>query len=92
MDKRNQTPEAPATVILLDLLQARFEMRAAGWREMIEALQHVPSPERTYFYLLSMRGRLEPVHPIAEMPPGFRPPGPPWTANIGDTLNQLMHG
>ena len=87
---RSETGTSPGTVILLDLLNARFLVRATGWNEIIRALQRLKSPDSVYLYLLTIHGRLYPVHPLSLMPARAHPPGPPWTANIKDVLSRLM--
>lgn len=86
---RGEAGISPPTVILLDLLNARFLVRYAGWEELIRALQTLKSPDSVYLYLLSIHGALHPVHPLSLTPAG-NPAGPSWTANIEDALNRLM--
>ena len=77
---RGEAGISPPTVILLDLLNARFMVRYAGWQEVIRALQTLKSPDSVYLHLLTIHGALHPVHPLSLTPAG-NPARPSWTAN-----------
>src|ERR1039457_3261029 len=68
---RSGAPLSRATVILFDLLNARFEDRAYAVNQLIPALQHVEASDSVFLYFLTLNGALYAVHPL---------PGPETTA------------
>jgi VWFA-related protein len=80
---RTGTPTVPATVILFDLLNARFEDRGSMIQELVPALQHVESSDSLFFYILTMNGALYAVHGLQVPTPGAKP----WTDDIKALLD-----
>src|ERR1035438_1323897 len=63
---RAGAPLSRATVILFDLLNARFEDRAYAANQLVPALQHVEAGDSLFLYILTMNGTLYPVHPLPD--------------------------
>src|ERR1039457_7242465 len=55
---RSGAPLSRATVILLDLLNARFDDRAYAAIQLVPALQHVEASDSLFLYILTMGGTL----------------------------------
>jgi VWFA-related protein len=94
---RTGTPLARATVILFDLLNARFEDRASMLNQLGPVLQHVESSETLFFYILTMNGTLYTVHGLPDGDSG-KPAdagAKPWTEDIkamlDDAGRELFH-
>jgi VWFA-related protein len=79
-----------ATVILFDLLNERLDARGPAWNELVHSLDQLESADGLYLYLLTMNGRLFPVHGL----PDPENPAPqetePWTRHAKPLLDQSM--
>src|ERR1017187_9214883 len=53
-----------ATLILFDLLNEHFGARGNSWNELVHNLQPLESADYLYLYLLTVAGRLYPVHAL----------------------------
>ena len=84
---RAGTPLSRATVILLDVLNARFEDRAYAVNQLVPALQHVEASDFLFLYALAMDGTLYPIHPLPDPEATARPPAKPWTDDIKALLD-----
>lgn len=91
-DRANRTAVAlsPPVVVLLDLLNARFITRAAGWQQVIHSLQHLQSPDNVYVYVLTIHGVLRALHslPVQGQEPAAE--GAAWASHLEEVLNQAM--
>lgn len=80
-----------ATVILFDLLNEHFDARGPAWNELIHALEPLESSDGVYLYLLTMNGRLFPVHGLPRPEhPGAPAETSPWTRQAKPLLDQAM--
>jgi VWFA-related protein len=77
------------TVILFDLLNARFEDRGYMMNQLPPALQHVETSETLFLYILTMNGTLYAVHGLADANtgPGKTAGAHPWTEDIKALLD-----
>ena len=91
VSNRAGTPLARATVILLDLLNARFEDRAYATIQLVPALQHVEASDSLFLYALTMDGTLYPIHPLPNPRATAHPPDKPWTNDIKVLLDDASH-
>ncbi len=83
---REGTPMSRVTVILFDLLNARFEDRAYMLNELTPALQHVEGSDTLFLYILTMNGTLYPVHGLADAGKTRAPDAHPWTDDVKSLL------
>lgn len=82
----------PATVILFDLLNEHLDARGPAWNQLVQTLQPLPSSSGLYLYLLTLEGRLYPVHGLPDNEKEADPGGPaPWTRQIKPLLDGAMH-
>ncbi|MDR3698684.1 MAG: VWA domain-containing protein [Candidatus Sulfopaludibacter sp.] len=82
----------PATVILFDLLNEHMDARGPAWNELLHALQPLESSTGLYLYLLTVDGRLYPVHGLPDNEKEAGSPDPsPWTRQIKTLLDEAMH-
>ncbi len=85
---RTGAPMSRVTVILFDLLNARFEDRGSMMSQLGPALQHLEASETLFFYILTMNGTLYSVHGL---PDGDREKAEagarPWTEDIKALLD-----
>ena len=80
-----------ATAILFDLLNEHFDARGPAWNELIHALEPLESSDGLYLYLLTMNGRLFPVHGLpGPEPPAGRAETDAWTRQAKPLLDQAM--
>jgi len=80
-----------ATVILFDLLNESFGSRGVASNELIKELAPWETADGLYLYLLSVDGRLYPVHGLPGAEGEVRPPGEaPWTRQIKPLMDQAM--
>lgn len=79
-----------ATVILLDLMNMRFNTRSLAANQIVKSLGKVDSAEFLYLYFLTIEGRIYPVRgiPGPEAPPENA--GSAWTKNIKQTMVTAM--
>ena len=84
---RSGAPLSRATVILFDLLNARFDDRAYTLSRLIPALQHVESPDSLFLYILTMNGTLYPVHPLPDPETTAHTTAAPWTGDVKPLLD-----
>lgn len=101
----NRTPATipHATVILLDLMNEQFDTRAYAAHELTRYLQSLESADYLYLYLLTIDGRILPVHGLdAEQQPGGRTVGnsgqrsaressEPWTKDSKRLIDQAIN-
>ena len=82
----------PATVILFDLLNEHLDARGPAWNQLVQALQPLKSSAGLYLYLLTVDGRMYPVHglPESEKEAGSEDAAP-WTRQIKALLDGAMH-
>jgi VWFA-related protein len=85
---RAGAPLSRATVILFDLLNARFEDRAYAANQLVPALQHVEAGDSLFLYILTMNGTLYPVHPLPDPETTTRAGARPWTEDIKPLLDE----
>jgi len=85
---RSGAPLSRATVILFDLLNARFDDRAYAVNQLIPALQHVEASDSLFLYILTLDGTLYPVHPLPDPKTTARTPAKPWTDDIKPLLDE----
>src|ERR1035441_2820767 len=88
---RSGTPLSRATVILFDLLNARFDDRAHAANQLVPALQHVEASDSLFLYILTMGGTLYPVHPLPDPETTVRTTARPWTEDIKPLLDRASH-
>ena len=80
-----------ATLILFDLMNEKFGTRGLAANRLVHDLESLETADFVYLYLLTLDGRLYPVHGL----PGVRPEsspagGAPWTRQIKPLLDQAM--
>src|ERR1039458_6757139 len=85
---RAGAPLSRATVILFDLLNARFEDRAYAANQLVPALQHVEAGDSLFLYILTMNAPLYPVHPLPDPETTTRAGARPWTEDIKPLLDE----
>ena len=94
---RTGAPNSPVTVILFDLLNARFEDRSSMLSQLGQTLQHVEASENLFFYILTMNGTLYTVHglPDSDSAKTAAAGAKPWTDDIkallDDAARELFH-
>jgi VWFA-related protein len=80
-----------ATLILFDLLNEKFGTRGATANRLVQDLQSLESPEFVYLYLLTVNGRLYPVHGLPGAEGETSPEdGQPWTRHAKPLLDQAL--
>ena len=87
---RTATNIPRATLILFDLLNERFSTRGFAANQLIRSLVSLEASDYVYLYLLTLDGRLYPVH-------GLPPPGEPgqrekapWTRDAKEVVSQAL--
>lgn len=82
---------ANATVILFDLMNLGFGARGMAANQMIKNLGNLESADSLYMYLVTIEGKLFPVHAV---PPGGEadrePGGVPWTRQIKPLMDASL--
>ena len=84
---RTGAPTARVTVILFDLLNARFEDRGSMMNQLVPALQHMEASETLFFYILTMNGTLYSVHGLPDGGREKTADARPWTEDIKSLLD-----
>ena len=80
-----------ATLILFDLLNERFDTRGTAANQLVHDLASLENPDFVYLYLLTVDGRLYPVHGLPGPEGGAEPPGSiPWIRQIKPLLNDAL--
>jgi VWFA-related protein len=80
-----------ATLILFDLMNERFGTRGATANQLIHALESLETAKFVYLYLLTLDGRLYPVHGLPESQEDTSSTeGVPWTSQIKPMLDQAL--
>jgi VWFA-related protein len=85
---RSGAPLSRATVILFDLLNARFDDRGYASSALVPALQHVEDSDSLFLYILTMDGALYAVHPLPSPEGAARTTAKPWTGDIKPLLDE----
>jgi VWFA-related protein len=75
-----------AAVILLDLMNQSQSDRLDAARTLGKSLQQLEAGDSVYLYLLTLEGKLEPVHPIG----GKAEDDHKWTQDIEKTLDKAV--
>ena len=75
-----------STVILFDLLNVTQSDRNDIWHKLGRSLQQLESGDALYFYLLTLEGNLEPIHPLASKAGDDHT----WTHTVEQTLDKAM--
>lgn len=80
-----------ATLILFDLLNESFGTRGTTANRLIQDLQSLESPDYVYLYVVTVNGRLFPVHglPGSEGEP-IPEDGQPWTHHAKPLIDQAL--
>lgn len=80
-----------ATVILFDMLNQKFGTRGITANNLVHNLQSLESPDYVYLYILTVNGRLFPVHglPGAEGEVSL-PGGEPWTRHSKEIMDRAL--
>src|ERR1035437_7327669 len=91
VSNRSGTPLSRATVILFDLLNARFDDRAYVANQLVPALQHVEASDSLFLYILTIDGTLYPVHPLPDPETTVRTTARPWTEDIKPLVDRASH-
>jgi VWFA-related protein len=82
----------PATVILFDLLNEHLDARGPAWNQLLHTLEPLESSAGLYLYLLTVDGRMYPVHGLPDNEKETGPPdAAPWTRQIKPLLDSAMH-
>jgi VWFA-related protein len=81
-----------ATVILFDLLNESFGTRGVARAEIERYLQTLENAEDLYLYILTVQGRLYPVHGLPEDADDLSQAGQsPWTSRIRPIMDRVMN-
>jgi len=91
VSNRSRSNIPHATVILLDMLNERFETRAFAADQLAHNLQSLETADYLYLYLLTLNGRLYAVRglPGAADPPSG-PQAAPWTRQAKSLMDAAM--
>jgi len=86
----NRRGSAPpyATVILLDLMNQRFNTRGVAWNLLEQYLTSLESADNLYLYLLTMEGKIYPVHPVPNSETEAQREAQPWTRQIKAQIDE----
>jgi VWFA-related protein len=84
---RTAAPTARVTVILFDLLNARFEDRGSMMSQLGPALQHLEASETLFFYILTMNGTLYSLHGLPDGDHEKTAGARPWTEDFKTLLD-----
>jgi VWFA-related protein len=80
-----------ATLILFDMLNQKFGTRGTTTNNLIHDLQSVESGDYVYLYILTVNGRLFPVHGLPGAEGEVSPPGgEPWTRHIKEMMDRAL--
>jgi VWFA-related protein len=86
---RNGSNVPRATLILFDLLNERFGTRGTTADQLVHDLGSLEQADYVYLYMLTLDGRLYPVHGLPDAEGEASPPGGvPWTRQIKPLLDQ----
>ncbi len=77
----------PPTVVLLDLLNARFATGASGSFEIGKALERLEPSERLSLYILTRHVELDAVHSMQQAETDVADSRPPWTRTAAALLD-----
>jgi VWFA-related protein len=92
VSNRRGTKFPYATVVLFDLLNENFSVRGVARYELENYLHSVESADNLYLYILTVEGRLYPVHSLPEDSDDIAKPGaPPWTSQIKLIMDRAMN-
>jgi VWFA-related protein len=79
-----------ATLILFDLLNESFDTRGTAANQLIHDLEPLESPDYVYLYLLTVDGRLFPVHGLPSQGEVSPPEATPWTRRIKPLMEDAL--
>jgi len=81
------------TVLLFDLLNARFSNRTLVVNQIVQQLTGLETADDLYMYLLTPDGHLFAVHALpGAVSENTRPVGKPWTADLKPILDEALKG
>jgi VWFA-related protein len=79
-----------ATLILFDLLNESFSTRGTAANQLIHSLESLETSDYVYLYLLTLDGRLFPVHGLPPQGEVSPPEGTPWTRRIKPLMEDAL--
>jgi len=77
-----------ATVILFDMFNERFGTRGNASVNLVKYLEHLQNADSLFLYILTLDGKLYPVHGVPSGEEPIQHGGPPWTKQA----RQIMDG
>ena len=78
------------TLVLLDLLNLRFDTRALSANQIVEQLGNIEAADDLFLYLLTLDGRIFAVHGVNAAEPMSEQAGMPWTRQLKPLLDQAL--
>ena len=88
---RGGVNSAHATLVLFDLLNERFATRGVSANQIIHELGSLETANNLYLFLLTVDGRLYPVHGFpGPEEPANQPGGAPWTRGIKPLMDEAL--
>jgi VWFA-related protein len=79
-----------ATMILFDMLNERFGTRGAAANQLIHDLESLESADYVYLYVLTLDGKLLPVHGMPGAGEEASDGGAPWTRDAKQIVDRAM--
>ena len=79
-----------ATVILFDLMNAKFATRGTATNQLVHDLQSLESADYLFLYLLTIDGRLYAVHGLPAVSAQTGEPDVPWTKGIKPLMDEAI--
>jgi VWFA-related protein len=90
VSNRNGLNIPHATVILLDLMNQRFDTRAVASNQIVKYLQKVESADYLYLYFLTVDGRIYPVRGLPDPEHTGGAESTAWTTQIKQIMDTAM--